>query len=180
MSATLQLVCQGETLANRQSRFPADDPLCEPALLQRRSGFASYSKIWTAPGVASLQTAQALGLSGEPVAALVEPDHGRWSGLAIRDVMKQEPDVFLRWLEGAAPPEGESLQQLMLRCEAWLAQHVAERGQHCAVVSSAIIRAMVVSLLGAPVRAFNAIDVHPLSVTELRSDGKRWHVCLGK
>ncbi|ERK05846.1 putative phosphotransferase protein [Pantoea sp. AS-PWVM4] len=177
MAITLQLICQGETLANRQSRFPADDPLCEQALPQR---FGPYSQIWIAASVASIQTAQALGLSGEQVTALVEPGYGRWSGLAIRDVMTQEPDVFMRWLKGEAPPDGESLQQLMVRCEGWLTQCVALRGLHCVIVSSAVIRAMVVTVLGAPPHAFNAIDIHPLSVTQLRSDGKRWHLCPGK
>lgn len=76
MTSVIQLICQGETLANRHSRFPFDDPLTKTSLNQihqLKACFGPFSHIWTATERASWQTAQGLGLCGEPVAELAEP-----------------------------------------------------------------------------------------------------------
>ncbi|MGF7449665.1 histidine phosphatase family protein, partial [Klebsiella michiganensis] len=87
---------------------------------------------------------------------------------------------FQDWLEGAAPPGGEARAQLLARCGSWLAKHVDIRGRHCAIAPAAAIRATIVDVLGAPLHSFARIDIHPLSITELRSDGRRWNLCLLK
>lgn len=183
MTSVIQLICQGETLANRHSRFPFDDPLTETSLNQihqLKACFGPFSHIWTAPEQASWQTAQGLGLSGEPVEELAEPGYGSWAGIPIKTVVEQNDGAIQRWLSGEAPPGGESIAQVMVRTGSWLSRRVAERGEQCAVVSSGVIRAMVIQLLDAPVSAFQRIDILPLSMTVLRSNGKRWHLsCLG-
>lgn len=92
----------------------------------------------------------------------------------------QDAEAFQAWLEGAAPPGGESRAQLLARCGSWLAKHVDIRGRHCAIAPAAAIRATIVDVLGAPLHSFARIDIHPLSITELRSDGRRWNLCLLK
>lgn len=179
MTSVIQLICQGETLANRNSRFPFDDPLTETSLNQVRQlkeCFGSFSKIWTAPELASQQTAQGLGLRSETVAELAEPGYGTWAGIPIKKVVEQDEEALQRWLAGEAPPGGESIAQVMARAGAWLSLRVAEQGCQCAIVSSAVIRAIVIQRLGAPVSAFQQIDIQPLSMTLLRSNGKRWHL----
>jgi broad specificity phosphatase PhoE len=183
MTAIMQLICQGETLANRQSRFPSDDPLTEASLKQvhqLKECVGPFTKIWTAPALAARQTQRELGLCGEPVPELAEPGYGRWAGIPIKTVIEQDEGAFQRWFSGEAPPGGESMAQVMARTGTWLPQRVAERECQCAIVSSAVIRAIVIQLLDAPVSAFQLIDILPLSVTTLRSNGKRWHLsCLG-
>lgn len=184
MTSVIQLICQGETLANRNSRFPFDDPLTETSLNQvreLRQRFGPFSQIWTAPELAARQTTRELGLRGESVPELAEPGYGRWAGSPIKKVVEQDYGEFQRWLSGEAPPGGESIAQVMDRAGTWLSVRAADRGGQGAIVSSAVIRAIVIQLLNAPVSAFQLIDIQPLSVTMLRSNGKRWHLaCLGK
>ncbi|QGY32755.1 histidine phosphatase family protein [Pantoea cypripedii] len=179
MAAVLQLICQGETLANRHSRFPANDALSDASRLaaHRMQGcIEADSKIWLAPALAAQQTAQALGVAGHSATALAEPACGLWAGMPIKAVMTQHGEDFQRWLAGEAAPGGEGVAQLVLRTGEWLSGRVAERQPQCAIVSAAVIRAVVIGLLGAPVSAFRLIDIAPLSITTLRGDGKRWHL----
>lgn len=129
MRASLTLICQGETAASRGSHFPCDDPL-EAREWQRarqlQSSVARYHRVWFAPDAA------ALSLQGTPVTELAEPDYGIWAGRPVHEVMMQDAEAFQAWLEGAAPPGGESRAQLLARCGSWLAKHVDIRGRHCA------------------------------------------------
>ncbi|KFW98550.1 phosphoglycerate mutase [Pectobacterium betavasculorum] len=183
MRASLTLICQGETAASRGSHFPCDDPL-EAREWQRaqklHSIAARYHSVWTAPETAARQTTTALSLHATLTAELAETDYGLWAGRPLREVMTQDAEAFHAWLEGAAPPGGESRVQLLARCAAWLAQRVDIPGLHCAVVPASVIRAMIVDVLGAPLQSFARIDIHPLSITELHSDGRRWHFCVLK
>lgn len=180
MAGVLQLICQGESLANRSSRFPNDDPLSGKSL--RQAGqlgqlIAPGRQVWAAPELACRQTAQALGWAAAAVPALAEPAYGSWAGLPLKEVITDHQQAFYLWRMGEAPPGGESLLQLSERTGRWLLMQTAERGMQSAVVSPAVIRAMIIHLLAAPAGSFSLIDLLPLSVTTLRSDGKRWHLC---
>lgn len=131
------------------------------------------------PGRRRQQTAAALSLQGTPVTELAEPDYGIWAGRPVREVMKQDAEAF-GLAGGCRSPGGESRAQLLARCGSWLAKHVDIRGRHCAIAPAAAIRATIVDVLGAPLHSFARIDIHPLSITELRSDGRRWNLCLLK
>ncbi|HBC9216609.1 TPA: histidine phosphatase family protein [Citrobacter freundii] len=87
--------------------------------------------------------------------------------------MTQDAEAFHALLGGAAPPDGESRVQLLAHCVAWLAQRVDIPSLHCTVVSAAVIRAMIVDVLGAPPQSFECNDIHPLSISELQSNGRR-------
>lgn len=183
MRASLKLICQGATAASRCSHFPGDDPL-EAREWQRAQKLhpidARYQNVWTAPETAARQTATALSLHAIPAAELADVCYGLWAGRPLREVMMQDAEAFHAWLEGAAPPGGESRAHLLARSAAWLAERVDIPGFHCAVVPAAVIRAMIVEVLGAPLRSFARIDIHPLSIVELHSDGRRWHFCVLK
>ena len=43
-----------------------------------------------------------------------------------------------------------------------------------AVTHAAVIRAAILAVMGASAACFARIDVTPLSLTDLRSDGRRW------
>lgn len=179
MTAVLTLICQGETAASRSSRFPQDEPLEVRELShvrQLQDSLAKYLSVWCAPQLVAQQTAEALSLSADIDATLVDINYGVWAGLPLKMVMAQDAPAFQAWLQGSPPPGGETLTQLQERCRYWLEQRVATHGGYCAVVSAAVIRAMVLCVLSAPEKAFPQIDIHPLSMTELCSDGHRWHV----
>ena len=55
-----------------------------------------------------------------------------------------------------------------------LAERLREDGHTIAVTHAAVIRAAVVTALGAPAQSFWRIDIEPLSRIALRSDNRRW------
>lgn len=180
MNAVMHLICQGETLANRNTRFPANDELSETAsvaLSKMKVDIRAGSKIWLAPEVAARQTAVALGLRGEVVAQLAEPDYGHWAGLPVKQVMKNNSAAFHSWLSCDAPPGGESIAAIISRTNEWLSRNAGVQGSHCAITSAAVIRAIITGLLDAPLSAFQRIDLAPMSKTILTSTGNRWNIC---
>ncbi|MHA3584266.1 histidine phosphatase family protein [Yersinia enterocolitica] len=100
-------------------------------------------------------------------------DCGLWVGRPLREVMTQDAEALYAWLGHAAPPDGELRVQLLARCAAWLAQRVDITVLHCAVISAAVIRSMIVDVLGAPPQSFAFNFIHPLSISELQSNGRR-------
>lgn len=180
MNAVMHLICQGETLANRHTRFPANEEISETAsaaLSQMKVDIRAGSKIWLAPEVAARQTAAALRLKGEVITQLAEPDYGQWAGLPVKQVMRDNSAAFHRWLSCDAPPGGESIAAVILRTGEWLSRNAGVQGHHCAIASAAVIRSMITGLLDAPLIAFQRIDIAPLSRTILTSTGSRWNIC---
>lgn len=177
----MHLICQGETRANRRSRFPANDALSDAAriaLSRMKVDIRPGSKVWIAPELAAQQTAAGFNTAGNIVRELAEPDYGLWTGLPVKEVMTNNREAFHRWLSGEAPPGGESISELVGRTGEWLSRNVCEREHHCVIVSAAVIRAMITGLLNAPVSSFRRLDIAPLSRTILTSNGKRWDIQL--
>ncbi|MGE9552875.1 histidine phosphatase family protein [Erwinia amylovora] len=175
----MHLICQGETLANRHSRFPNNDELSETAtanLNPLKVDISAESKIWLAPELAARQTAAAMRLKGDVVTQLAEPDYGHWAGLPVKQVIKDDSAAFHRWLGGDAPPGGESISAIISRTGEWLSRNAGAKHDHCVIASAAVIRAMIMSLLDAPSGAFQRIDIAPLSRTILTSNGSRWNI----
>jgi broad specificity phosphatase PhoE len=185
MSARLDLLAHGASAATRAARFPDDEGL-EPAAvgaLQKLKGqLRPYANVLSAPARAARETAEALGFNAEVDTALWDCDYGRWRGLASKDVAEREPDAFAAWLGDptAAPHGGESIAALIERVGAWLTQSPAREGATLAVTHASVVRAAIVSALGAGSSAFARIDVAPLSLARLSGHAGRWNlVALG-
>jgi broad specificity phosphatase PhoE len=181
VTARLDLVAHGASLATRAARFPDDDPLeaCAVVALEALRGrLRSYGRALTAPGRAARDTAAALGLDADVETALRDCDYGRWRGLAPSDVAQREPDGFRVWLNdpAAAPHGGESLTALILRVSGWLGESLARDGTTLAIAHASVVRAAIVSALGASSSAFWRIDVAPLSVARLSGRDGRWNL----
>jgi broad specificity phosphatase PhoE len=101
---------------------------------------------------------------------------GDWTGRPFADLEQ----AGLRADASYAEHGGESLLALHRRVDAQLADLQAGSGGGrttvVAVTHGAVIKAAVVSALGAPAGAAWDIDVHPASVTELTTDGAGWRV----
>jgi broad specificity phosphatase PhoE len=184
MTARLTLVCHAATAATRAAAFPAGEPvearsLAQASALARRIGRAD--RAWTSPALAARQTAAALGLDAVAHAALRDCDFGRWSGRRLADVQAEDPHAIAAWRAdpAAAPHGGESLDATLDRIGTWLDDCVTGSGKFVAVTHASVIRAAVVRVLGAPAHAFWRIDVAPLSMLDLGSDGTRWNLCAG-
>jgi broad specificity phosphatase PhoE len=122
------------------------------------------------------QTAAALSLDPIVNPPLRDCDYGRWAGRTLTDVQTEEPAKIALWLSDAkaAPHGGEALSDLFQRVAAWMNQRIPEKGRTIAVTHVAVIRAALLHVLQAPASSFWRIDIEPLSVVKLRSDGTRW------
>lgn len=185
MAARLDLIAHGASTATRAARFPDDEGLEASAvgvLEASRGRLRAYAHALTSPARAARETAQAWGLDAEVEIALRDCDYGRWRGLGLKDVAEREPEGFAAWLGDprAAPHGGESLAALIERTQAWLAQSLAREGATLAVTHASVVRAAIVTALGADASAFWRIDVAPLSLARLSGREGRWNlVALG-
>ncbi|MBV8797521.1 MAG: histidine phosphatase family protein [Hyphomicrobiales bacterium] len=185
MTARLDLLAHGASEATRAARFPADEALeasAAQALQALRGRLRPYACVLTAPARAARETAAALSVDVEVEPALRDCDYGRWRGLASKDVAEREPDAFAAWLgdPAAAPHGGESFAALIERIGVWLTQSLAREGATLAVTHAPVVRAAIVTALGAGPSAFARIDVAPLSLARLSGHGQRWNlVALG-
>jgi len=123
------------------------------------------------------QTAEALGLTAEVAVELRDCDYGAWRGYTLSEVELRQPEEVFAWLSdpGAAPHGGESILQLVTRVAGWLEEQRA-LDHTIAVTHPAVIRGALVHALQAPPSAFWRIDIAPLSLTDLRWNGRVWTV----
>jgi broad specificity phosphatase PhoE len=181
VTARLDLLAHGASAATRAARFPDDEGLEPSAVgaLQTLGGhLRPYAHVLTAPARAARETVAALGLGAEVEIALRDCDYGRWRGLASKDVAERDADAFAAWLGDptAAPHGGESIAALIERVGAWLTQSPAREGATLAVTHASVVRAAIVSALGAGPSAFARIDVAPLSLARLSGHAGRWNL----
>jgi len=181
VAARLDLLAHGASQATRAARFPDDEALeasAVSALEALRGRLRPYAHMLTAPARAARETAAALGLNVEVEPRLRDCDYGRWRGLASKDVAEREPDAFAAWLGEpmAAPHGGESFAALIERVGAWLTQSLAREGATLAVTHASVVRAALVTALGAGPSAFWRVDAAPLSLARLSGHGQRWNL----
>ena len=179
MPTRLTLLCHGSTAALRSSAFPLDEALESRAIEQTKvlqGAIRRPDHVWTSPALRARQTVAALGFEAVADEALRECDYGRWSGRALDEIQGEEPENVAAWLADmdAAPHGGEPLSAVLRRVGAWLDQHRQKGGHSLVVTHASVIRAAILVVLTAPARSFWSIDIGPLSLTDLRSDGARW------
>ncbi|MFS8114990.1 histidine phosphatase family protein [Rhizobium jaguaris] len=181
MKGSLSWICHGPTRANREGRFPDDEPLEAKAtgriqLMSSRLG--AVDRAWTSPALRASQTAAALGLDAATEPSLRECDYGRWQGRSITELHETDPEVFSLWMLdlNAAPHGGESLSAVFDRVGDWMNGHIDDGGHTVVVTHATVIRAAILHVLQAPSSAFWTIDIEPLGVVEMTSDGRRWQL----
>jgi broad specificity phosphatase PhoE len=179
MLVRLTMICSGVTLATRKGGFPLDEPLERQALASASvigGALRRADHVWTSPALRARQTAEAMSLKPSIEPLLADQGHGSWAGRSFEEIQAEQPDGIAAWLgdPDATPHGGESLADVARRGSALMAGLIAERGHTIAVTHASIIRAAMVHVLGAPLSAFWKIDIEPLSITEFRSDGRRW------
>jgi broad specificity phosphatase PhoE len=175
----LTLVCHGMTTASRAAGFPDDEPLADGEAAKAAEIaplLARAEHVSSAPALCARQTAEALSLDFGIDPAFRDMSYGRWAGRTLTEINAEAPDDLARWITDtdAAPHGGESICELLGRVSAWMDAHLASGGHRIVVTHAAVIRAMVLTTLGAPAEAFWKIDVEHLSLTDIRSDGRRW------
>ena len=181
MISRLILMSCGATEALRRARFARDEPL-EPKALAQAQALAQFlpraDLIWCSPALGARQTAEALGLDAAPLDMLRDQSPGDWAGLTLDQVSALDPAALIAWATdpAAAPPGGESLTDIAQRLAPVLAGRLTTPGTLLAITHPAVIRLAAVLVLGAPLVSAQKIDIEPLTITDLRSDGRRWHL----
>jgi broad specificity phosphatase PhoE len=179
MLARLTMIASGATPGMRKGRFPNDEAL-EPQAVERARAMAASlrraDRVWTSPALAAWQTAHALGLQASVESLLAEQDFARWAGRSFEEVQAEDPEGMAAWFADpdAAPHGGETLSAIARRGAALLERLAGEGGHTIAVTHAVVIRAVIVHVLGAPLSSIWKIDIEPLSLADLRSDGRRW------
>ena len=180
MATRLTLISHAATDAQRRAAFPLNEPLVD-------SEIAKISALgWNAPRAQRVvsgperrvqETAEALGLTAEVAVELRDCDYGTWRGHTLSEVELRQPEGVLAWLTdpGAAPHRGESILQLITRIGRWLEDRRAP-DHTIAVTHPAVIRSALVHTLQSPASSFWRIDIAPLSLTDLRWNGRVWTV----
>lgn len=179
MSSRLTLVSHAPTSAVRAAAFPLDESIEEKgrsAAVALAQTFSPFGAVWTSPARRAVETAAALNLDPKVDPSLRDMDLGHWAGRTFSDVEATEPQQMMQWLSdpGASPHGGESVERLLARVRDWLEAPERHQGRNAAVTHPAVIRAaIVVAIEGNPI-SFWRIDIAPLSVVELSSNGRRW------
>ena len=181
MKAHLSWVCHGPTEANRNSRFPADEPLEAKGIQQAgmlAAQLGTVDRAWTSPALRARQTAAAMGLDAATQLSFRECDYGRWHGRSIMEIHETDPEALSLWMLDfdATPHGGEPLSAVFARVGDWMKSHIDEGGHTVVVTHATVIRAAILHVLQAPPSAFWTIDIELLGIVEMTSDGRRWQL----
>ncbi|MBQ1034426.1 histidine phosphatase family protein [Micromonospora sp. C97] len=188
-ATSLRLVAHGHTAALRRARFGgADDGLDEGGLRaalaqvgpERRGHLGVTDTCLSSPAAAARQTADALGLLPTIEAALADCDYGDWSGRSLEEIAGTRQRALRDWLSApdSAPHGGESVTAVRDRVGRWLDGQRDVGRRIVAVTHPLVIRVAVVHALGLPTAAYRQVDVEPLAIVRLTSQGTRWQLRL--
>jgi broad specificity phosphatase PhoE len=178
MTARISFISHAATTAVRRAAFPSNESLEDREIARIKAlGWSAprAQHIFAGPEQRTQQTAHALGLPHAIEPGLRDCDYGTWQGRALSELQEDDPEGLAAWLTdlAAVPHGGESMAALMDRAGRWLGSREAE-GHTVAVTHPGIIRSAIVHALGAPAQAFWRIDIVPLSLTDLRFNGRAW------
>jgi broad specificity phosphatase PhoE len=179
MSSRLTFIANASTPAVRAAAFPMDEGIDE---FGRRDSLALAKEFrhdlvaLTSPAARAIQTAVALGFDAKIDESLRDLDLGRWAGRTLDDIAASEPNALSDWLSdpGSAPHGGETVEGLFARIAIWLSAAVSRGERAIAVTHPAVIRAAILAAIHASPASFWYIDIAPLSIVELSSNGRRW------
>jgi broad specificity phosphatase PhoE len=164
----------------RRAAFPLDEPVIAEELDKIAAlGWTAprAQQVWCGPEQRTRQTAEALGLRPDRAIEISDIDFGSWAGKEIEDVQVGDPSGLEAWFTDTevSPHGGESFVQLISRVGSWLERQTVA-GHTVAVTHPSVIRAAILCSLQAPHNSFWRVDIAPLSVTDLRFNGKLWTV----
>lgn len=179
MTARLTLISHAPTAAVQAAAFPLDEGIVEKGRHQAAElsgSLPQFGAAWMSPARRAIETADALNLDAKVEPLLRDMDLGRWAGRTFADVEASEPQEMVHWLSdpAASPHGGESVEALLARVANWLKVAGARQGRSVAVTHPAVIRAAIVVAIEAQPISFWRIDIAPLAIVVLGSNGNRW------
>lgn len=172
MALRLTLVSHAATLAQKQARFAADEPLVMDWQAQagKYSQFSGRrTRFLHGPELRTRQTAALFSEHSEVDQGLRDCDFGQWHGLSIEEIEQAELGAWMSDWQ-AAPHGGESIARLCQRVGEWM-DGLTGTGHVVAISHPFVLRAALMRVLQCPPTAFHAIDIEPLSAVDLRFNG---------
>lgn len=162
----LNLLCHARTNAQRTGHFSRDDDDLLPGLA-RLPG--TCQPVLCAPEWRARQTAAWISDAVEIDPLLRDVDLGRWQGLSLKQVQRDEPQALARWLSdpGSVVHGGESIVQLCQRVACWLQARSAVPRDYLVVTHPFVIRAALAQVLGSPPTSLQRMDVLPCASVHL-------------
>lgn len=179
MPPRLIFIANASTPAIRAAAFSLDEGLDDYGRRDAAaiaSEFRNVPTVLASPARRARETAAALGLEPIITEDLRDLDVGRWAGRTVNEIAATEPDALERWLSDpeVAPHGGETVEGLFARLSIWLRAISRREERIIAITHPAVIRAAILSAIHASPTSFWNIDVAPLSIVELSSNGRRW------
>jgi broad specificity phosphatase PhoE len=174
----ITFISHAPTAAVRRAAFPLDEP-SDPRDLEKLRSIGwippRVRQVYAGPEQRTRQTAKALGFDPILFGELKDLDYCSWRGKSLDEVQSTDPQGVVRWLTDvdAAPHGGESIACLLARTERWLTGQNGS-GHTLAFTHPAVIRAAILLTLQAPAQSFWRIDIPPVSITDLRWNGRFW------
>ena len=185
----IYLIRHGETQANRDGVFRGrgEVPLSPAGLKQAeelRVYFAALpvQRVFCSPLQRAAQTAAACfpGQAVELQELLNNLDLGRWAGRKKKEIARDEPEAWRRWLEEPEKmsfPGGESLAAVKARARHFNRLLAAANEERIAVVSHrSVLKALLAESLGLGEKWFWKFHLDNASVTVLLHDPLRGFV----
>ncbi|MFF7356241.1 histidine phosphatase family protein [Streptomyces filipinensis] len=180
MTIRLTLVCArpADTFADAVFGHALDSEYDPRGAGAASASLRPHSWAVRSPSSGSALTAAALGLAATSEPVLRDIDYGAWRGGAVADIVAADPHGYSVWLTDpdAAPHGGETVRQLCRRAAAWLDGLPEETDAALVIAEPAVVRALLVHALSAPVRAFWTLRAPPLSTVCLTRHGDRWYI----
>lgn len=175
----LTILCRAATQANQQSRFSSAEGLLpkEQARLKAlASDLRPLDMVLHAPERAAFETAAALSARVTLCSPLRDVAYGAWENRTVADIAHHWPQDLERWSADpeSAPHGGESFAAAQARAADWLESYHAVGGNTLAVSHAIIVKLLFLHVVGAPLTSIWRIDVAPLGMLALSSDGRRW------
>lgn len=176
----LTLISHASTAALRSGSFPSDEELIQgeaERVAARRWSAPRTQSVWCGPEKRTRQTAEALGVEPLVTFDLMDMNYGQWKGKDLNEVQATDPDGLVAWLSDpdASPHQGEPIAQLVQRVDHWMKALIG-RGHSLAITHPAVIRAAVLCALQSPVLSLWRVEISPLTITDLRYNGRHWIV----
>ena len=184
MTARLTLIAHAATEAQRRPAFPLDEPVAEREIAKIAALHwmaPRANRVLSGPELSARQTSHALRLQAATADELRDCNYGAWSGRAMDEVQVEDPEGMIAWLTDptSAPHGGESIASLITRVRSWVEEQ-RNVAHTIAVTHAAVIRGAIVHALQLPLTTFWRFDVAPLSLTDLRFNGRVWSLrCAG-
>jgi alpha-ribazole phosphatase len=130
------------------------------------------SSPWKRAHDVAAELAPALGVPHEVDARLSEMSFGVWEGRAFAEIETTDGERFFAWMNDwrrAAAPEGERVDDLVARADAFRRDHAARGGVVLAVTHAGLVRALRSIVRGVDYEAVVREAVPPLALERIGS-----------